>query len=149
MVRGIYAVAVCFFGGLFLTSTLAFSHCQIPCGIYDDGAKFIELRQHADTIRKSVSVLLKNKNRKKFDQQLVREVINKENHANKIQQEVADYFLAQRIKVGENKDRYHNQLVAAHALSVAAMKTKQNATMKEVDSLDRAIESLHAAYGHK
>ena len=46
----------------------------------------------------------------------------KETHADSIQGVIADYFLAQRIK--SDSPRYTDQLKAAHAVTVAAMKCK-------------------------
>jgi len=34
--------------------SLAYSHCQIPCGIYDDEARFTEIAEHITTIEKSM-----------------------------------------------------------------------------------------------
>ena len=49
-------------------------------------------------------------------------------HAQAIQDQVAAYWLAQRIKAPQDeggKDRYHRQLELMHGITVAAMKCKQ------------------------
>ena len=56
--------------------------------------------------------------------QMVRWVATKEDHATKIQETIAAYFMAQRIKA--DNPNYVKQLTAAHAVIVAAMKCKQS-----------------------
>jgi nickel superoxide dismutase len=74
-------------------------------------------------------------------------VSTKEDHASHIQEVIAQYFLAQRIK-SDNAD-YTNQLVTAHKVIVAAMKTKQAADPATADSLKAAILDLYRAYEGK
>ena len=94
-----------FFTTLIVTlclSTMIQAHCQIPCGIYDDKNQFDDLFQHVQTIEKSVKQLLsENLNQN----QTVRWVTNKEDHATMIQDVMNHYFLSQRIKpvVSSNK----------------------------------------------
>ncbi len=61
----------------------SFAHCQIPCGIYDDHARVDSMRENVDTVRKSVSLIneLSGKTDPQSQNQLVRWVVNKEQHA--------------------------------------------------------------------
>ena len=34
------------------------AHCQIPCGIYDDKARFATMREHVATIEKSMAQIV-------------------------------------------------------------------------------------------
>ncbi len=47
MVVGILLLAVFF-------TSMVYSHCQIPCGIYGDPARFDMLAEHITTIEKSM-----------------------------------------------------------------------------------------------
>jgi nickel superoxide dismutase len=47
MVLGVLVVLMVF-------ATIVYSHCQIPCGIYDDPARFDMLAEHINTIEKSM-----------------------------------------------------------------------------------------------
>ena len=40
---------------LVLSANLAYSHCQIPCGIYGDYTRIDLLREHIATIEKSMN----------------------------------------------------------------------------------------------
>ena len=79
--------------------------------------------------------------------QLARWVANKETHATKIQHTIAQYFLAQRIK--SSTPKYVDQLKAAHAVIVTAMKCKQTVDSKQAEGLKAAILALHKAYETK
>jgi len=79
--------------------------------------------------------------------QLVRWVVTKEAHAGSIQNVIADYFLAQRIK--SDSPRYIDQLKAAHAVTVAAMKCKQSTDAATASALEKAIHDLYRAYEGK
>ena len=52
------------------------------------------MKEHVVTIEKSINELNKNPN----DNQKVRWILNKENHANELSEIVTYYFMAQRIK---------------------------------------------------
>ncbi len=75
------------------------AHCQIPCGIYGDDARFTALLEDVSTLRKAVSKIEQESTAESINQnQLVRWVNNKETHADKISHVMLEYFLAQRIK---------------------------------------------------
>ena len=141
---------------LAVVATLAFlavpltasAHCQVPCGIYNDEARVESLREDARTIAKAVSQVheLAGKTDAQSLNQITRWVMNKEEHASHIIDVVANYFLAQRVKPGDDVDSYTASLVDHHSVIVAAMKTKQNASQETVDALFRAIETLGEHY---
>ena len=127
-------------------SPVAYSHCQIPCGIYDDHARVKTMLEDAATTRKSVELIaeLSGKSDAQSNNQIVRWVMNKENHAQNVISSISDYFLTQRVK-SEQKD-YVERLKKHHAVIVAAMKVKQNADMKYVDALEASIKELLPYY---
>ncbi len=75
-------------------------HCQVPCGIYGDSIRIELIYEHIETIDKSMRMIDEISNQEKPNyNQLVRWVVNKEEHAEKIQEIVSQYFLNQRIKI--------------------------------------------------
>jgi nickel superoxide dismutase len=137
---------------ILLTTDDLQAHCQVPCGIYDDGARVAELREDARTIGKAIAMIgeLAGKEDAQSSNQLARWVANKEQHAANIIEVVAEYFLAQRVKpVPEGADghaAYLEKLGDHHAVIVAAMKTKQKADGGTVDALGAALDVLGSHY---
>ena len=81
--------------------------------------------------------------------QMVRWVVNKEQHAQNIQDTVAAYWLAQRVKAPKDAsgaDKYHAQLTSMHRITVAAMKCKQTTDKGHVDALRTAALEFSAGY---
>jgi nickel superoxide dismutase len=104
-------------------------HCQVPCGIYGDRIRIDLLMEDAATIAKGMAQIkqLGDAGAKNYNQ-IVRWVTTKDEHANKVQKMVADYWLAQRIKApktGADQSKYLKQLQLMHGITVAAMKCKQ------------------------
>lgn len=123
------------------------AHCQIPCGIYGDETRFTILMEHAKTIRKSMTSIEKESGTEKPNyNQLVRWVSNKESHAQEIMTIVAEYFLAQRIKAGQ--EHYTEKLSLLHDIIVYSMKCKQTLDVKNVDALESKIKAFKALYLH-
>lgn len=127
-------------------SPLALSHCQVPCGIYDDHARVNAMFEDAATTRKAVNSLteLSGKTDPQSNNQIVRWVMNKEKHAQNIIATISDYFLTQRVK--PSQEDYIERLQRHHAVIIAAMKVKQNADMKFVIDLEAAITGLAGYY---
>jgi nickel superoxide dismutase len=126
------------------------AHCQIPCGIYDDAARVTSMLEDAATIEKSVALIaeLAGKTDAQSRNQVVRWVMNKEQHAQSIISTISDYFLTQRVKPGQ--EDYAVRLQKHHAVIIAAMKAKQNADVKAAKTLQESIKALSAYYpGHK
>ncbi|WP_286342190.1 superoxide dismutase, Ni [Ferrimonas sp. YFM] len=129
-----------------MLSPLAWSHCQVPCGIYDDHARVKQMLEDAATVAKASAMMaeLAGKGDAQSQNQMVRWVMNKEQHAQKVISTISDYFLTQRVKSSQ-KD-YQQRLVKHHEVIVAAMKAKQNADPKFADALSKAIEALAPYY---
>ena len=131
---------------------LVLSHCQIPCGIYDDPARIAQLHEDTHTIEKAVNQIseLTGDATAQGQNQLIRWVNNKEDHASKIISTMAEYFLAQRIKPvesgAEGYDEYLQKLAKHHAVIVAAMKAKQHADLEYVTKLSAAIDGIAPYY---
>jgi nickel superoxide dismutase len=90
---------------LLVFASMVYSHCQIPCGIYGDQARFDMLAEHITTIEKSMQQIteLSQKDKRNFNQ-IVRWIQNKEKHADELSHIVTYYFMAQRIKpAGDTK----------------------------------------------
>ena len=127
------------------TATSSYGHCQIPCGIYGDTSRFEALREDFTTIEKSMKQIneLSAAGGKNYNQ-LVRWVNNKEEHAQRVQDVVSEYFLAQRIK--PDTDNYDKKLMHLHHLIVKAMKCKQTTDLGHVEGLRKHLADFEALY---
>ena len=101
--------------------------------------------EDATTLKKSVAQIIEEgkKDHPNYNQ-LVRWVMNKEEHADHISEVIHTYFLTQRIKA--DQDGYQDRLVAAHSVIVLAMKTKQTADPKVVEKLEAAVKAFGKYY---
>ena len=138
------------FGLVFSLSNTAYSHCQIPCGIYDDHARIKQMLEDSETIIKATKLIadLSGKADAQSQNQMIRWVTNKEKHAQNVISTISDYFLTQRVKSSQ-KD-YIERLKKHHSVIVAAMKAKQNADEKHAVALRKSIEDLAQYYpNHK
>ena len=122
------------------------AHCQVPCGIYGDPARFEALLEDARTIEKAIGQIneLAGTHDAQGNNQLVRWIMTKEAHASNIQKVIGDYFMAQRIKADDPK--YVEKLTAAHKVIVAAMKTKQTVDAENAKALVESIMKFELAY---
>lgn len=140
---------------LMLFSGEVFSHCQIPCGIYDDQLRIKMISEDIDTVEKSISAIEElSKEKIKDYNQLVRWINNKDEHAGRIQQIVSEYFLCQRIKpVGQNEEKaykiYTEQLALLHQLSFYAMRSKQEVEMKNAGIMRSLLDNFSRSYFKK
>jgi len=137
-------------GGSFLLA-----HCQVPCGIYDDEARFKLLFEHVTTIEKAMKeiVALSGQSTVNYNQ-VVRWVMNKEKHAEEFSEILSYYFLAQRLvpKAAEETEArsvYLEQLELAHRLIVTAMKAKQTVDLAHVQTLRDLLTKLQNSYFKK
>lgn len=141
--------------GLFLYPALVGAHCEIPCGIYGDEGRFAALLEDVDTIEKSMNEIDKlSKESKRNDNQIVRWVINKEHHADRIRDVVAQYFLAQRITAPATDDAaamkaYTDKLVALHKIIRTAMKCKQTTDPANAQTLRDLVLTFQELYNAK
>ena len=122
------------------------AHCEVPCGIYDDGARFTEMLEDQATIAKAIKSLrdLSDDPTPNNINQMVRWTNTKEQHATNTQHIIAQYFMTQKIK--PDADHYVDKLTAAHGVLVAAMKSKQSAEPAAADALKTAIEKFQKVY---
>jgi nickel superoxide dismutase len=127
------------------------AHCQVPCGIYADDNVFATMHKDQETIAKAMQQITElSKDPAKNANQLTRWINNKEKHAQSIQDTVAQYFLAQRIKITEaDKEAYAKKLTLLHQITVYAMKCKQTTDLENAKKLHTALDQFHAAYAKK
>jgi len=142
----LFSSAITMVGTLFVTPQMLQAHCQVPCGIYDDSARVTAMLEDAATVSKAMKLIgeLAGKTDAQSQNQMVRWVMTKEQHAQKVISTISDYFLTQRVKT-DQKD-YAERLVKHHAVIVAAMKAKQNADGKFGEALAKSIEALSPYY---
>jgi len=132
--------------------SLAYSHCQIPCGIYSDEARFNMIAEHITTIEKSMKLIESLSAQKKPNMnQVIRWVNNKEKHADEISHIVTYYFMAQRLKLpakGNTKafNEYVKKLTLLHEMLIYAMKTKQTTDLDNVEKLRSLLDEFHKVY---
>lgn len=148
--RPIFISLVTLVAALVLAPALL-AHCQIPCGIYGDPARFDAMKEHVRTIEKS---MMQIEELGKADapnwNQLVRWVDNKEDHANQLMEIVTDYFMAQRIKPTHSGDeaeaKYVKELTLLHKMIVHSMKAKQTTDIANVAALTKLIDEFQHSY---
>ena len=130
----------------------AFSHCEIPCGIYGDKMRFDMMEEDIATIEKSMSQIMElSKEAKPNYNQIVRWVGNKEHHADRIRDVVTQYFMAQRVKPVDPKESaahgaYVHKLTLLHEMIVYSMKCKQTTDLVNVEKLRQHLEAFSKAY---
>ncbi len=148
--KAMLLIAVMAIGANVALTVPAYAHCQIPCGIYDDHARVQSMLEDAATVEKSAALIaeLAAKTDPQSKNQLVRWVMNKEAHAQKIIDTISDYFLTQRVKA-EQED-YAERLAKHHAVIVASMKAKQNAdgNVKELRASIQALAKYYPEHKH-
>ena len=122
------------------------AHCQVPCGIYDDAVRIIQLREHVTTIEKAMKQIDQLKSDESTSQnmnQLIRWINTKEEHATFIQSIIADYFLAQRIKPKKKdeagRQQYVDRTLLLQQIIVAAMKSKQTVDKSNPRSVSKLL----------
>ncbi len=133
-------------------ASLAWSHCQVPCGIYGDPGRFDAIGEHITTIEKSMQQIEQLSAQEKPNaNQVIRWVNNKDKHADEISHIVTYYFMAQRVKFPAQGDRnanaaYVKKLTLLHQMLVYAMKSKQTTDLSNVEKLKHALADFHQAY---
>ena len=129
-----------------------YGHCQVPCGIYDDAVRVVQIEEDIATIRKAMSMIkgLSGKSDAQSINQMIRWVNTKESHADKIQETVSSYFLAQRIKPKKKgaagRQKYVNQTLLLQQLIVAAMKCKQNVDQSRCEAASDLVVEFSVSY---
>ena len=132
---------------------ILFAHCQIPCRIYDDVFQIVSIQEDISTIQKSINKIQELGDSGKSIQnqnQLVRWINNKETQAQKIQDVISEYFLAQRIKPrfkkNEDYDNYVMLTTSCQKIIYYSMKCKQNVETQYVKKLSEELASFVAVY---
>ena len=126
-------------------SVNAFSHCEIPCGIYDDEMRIEMINEHIGTVEKSMNQIMEiEKGDHQNSNQLVRWIMNKEDHANEIQEIVSQYFMTQRIKP-DAKD-YDKKLGLLHEMLIYAMKCKQTTDLSHTEKMKDLVKEFQGLY---
>ena len=132
------------------------AHCQVPCGIYNDAARIIQIQEDFSTIQKAMTKIkeLSQQQDATSMNQLTRWIMTKEDHASKIQKVVSEYFLTQRIKAkteGSEFDTYVKQTTTLHQILVSAMKCKQTIDKQNVilgiNLIDQFVEQYFDSHG--
>lgn len=131
---------------LLIFSNILYAHCEIPCGIYDDEMRVKMISEHIQTIEKSMNQIneLEKVGLAHHSNQLVRWIMNKEDHADKLQEIVTQYFMTQRIKF-DSKD-YDRKLNILHHMLVYAMKCKQTTDLENVEALKKLVDEFKGVY---
>ena len=146
---GLTAVVLC---GLLGVSGPVRSHCEIPCGIYDDELRAKLIDEHIGTVEKSMKQIAElSRAAQPNHNQLVRWIGNKEKHAGEIQHIVTQYFMTQRVKPADPADaaahhKYVAQVTLLHRMLIHAMKAKQTTDLAHVEALRKLSAQFRAAY---
>jgi nickel superoxide dismutase len=136
------------FSLVFLFSVQAFAHCEIPCGIYDDEMRINLINEHIVTVEKSMNqIIILEKEEHHNSNQLVRWIMNKEHHADEIQEIVTQYFMTQRIKL--DTKNYDKKLRLLHQMLIYSMKCKQTTDLTNVIKLKDIVNRFEALYFKK
>ena len=137
---------------LLATAAPLLAHCEVPCGVYGDDARFAALEEDLTTIEKAMMQIaaLADQTDAQSANQLARWVATKEDHANKIQRVVAQYFMTQRLKEVEEGDEavaaYTGKLVLLHKMLRGAMRCKQTVDLEQVEKMRALLHEFKHAY---
>lgn len=128
----------------------ALPHCQVPCGIYGDSMRISMLLEDCATIEKGMAqITAMEGGENRSENQMVRWVLTKDQHAASIQEQVASYWLAQRIKAPADeagRAKYLQQLELMHGITVSAMKCKQTTDAAHVAKLRELAMAFSETY---
>ena len=125
------------------------AHCQIPCGIYTDNMRIEMIQEHLLTIEKSMNQIidLEKAGLTHHSNQLVRWIMNKDEHADQLQEIVSQYFMTQRIKL--DMENYEKQLGLLHQMLIYSMKCKQTTDLTNTTKLKSIVNDFEALYFKK
>lgn len=141
----------------FAAAAPVLAHCEVPCGVYGDDARFAAMDEDLTTIEKAMRQIAGAADMASAQSvnQMVRWISTKEEHANKIQHVVSQYFMTQRLKVpGADADdaamaAYTNKLVLLHKILRGAMKCKQTVDVGQVEATRKLVHEFKHAYEMK
>jgi nickel superoxide dismutase len=147
------AVVIAAFLILALPLQGALAHCEVPCGIYGDETRIILLREHIDTVEKSMKMVAELGAADEINyNQLIRWTNNKDAHAEEIQHIVWQYFMTQRIKPaaeGAEREAYMAKLSILHHLLIEAMKSKQTLDHAHIEKMRALVGEFEKLYFKK
>ena len=130
---------------LFVFTSSAYAHCEIPCGIYDDKTRITLMLEDITTIEKSMNSIMQLQSEKTINyNQLIRWIDNKEMHADKLQDIVWQYFMTQRIKT--DTPNYDRKISLLHQMLIYGMKCKQTTDLENVAKLRTLVKEFEALY---
>jgi nickel superoxide dismutase len=138
--------------GVLIIGSVVYSHCQLPCGIYDDDARFNMIAENITTIEKSMNMINQLSGEQKPNMnQIVRWVQNKDTHADELSEVVTYYFMTQRITPVEKTDaqayeNYITKLTLLHKMLISAMKSKQTTDLSFPKQLTELMTDFKKAY---
>lgn len=133
---------------VFILTIQASAHCEIPCGIYHDEMRIDMINEDIATIEKSMNQIIKLEKKEHHNSnQLVRWIMNKEHHADKIQEIVTQYFMTQRIKTDTNS--YEKKLGLLHQMLIYSMQCKQTTDLANVNKLKDLVNDFKTLYFKK
>jgi len=148
----IKVLKILFVSTLFVLSAKVYGHCQVPCGIYGDAVRIVQIEEDITTIRKAMNKIndLAGKSDAQSLNQISRWVTTKEAHAQNVQETILNYFLAQRIKAKEkgDKDRqkYVDQTLTLQKLIVKMMKCKQTVDQRNCSEAYELLDNFTNLY---
>ena len=146
------SIVVTFVVFVVFVSSIVYSHCQIPCGIYDDQMRIKMIAENITTIEKSIIQIDSLSRQKSIDlNQINRWIDNKEKHADDTSNIISYYFLAQRIKPAEKADsdsyrEYVKKLTLLHEMLLYCVKAKQTVDITNVETLRGLLGDFEDAY---
>lgn len=119
---------------IFCTSRLL-SHCQMPCGIYNDSMIYDKIDQYVETMYKGDTMLTHNKFQSSWDRnEFVRWVMTKDKMTDEIAELLMSYFLQQKIKPDEEDTA--EKLKSVHKMMFMLVQIKQNTDRKFVENFN-------------
>ena len=133
-------------------SSVAFAHCQVPCGIYDDQARLDALGENIMTIERAMKMIGDlSDDAEPNHNQIIRWVEAKNHHADDIAHIVSWYFLQQRVRPVEETDEaafeaYVQKLTLLHGMLIQSMKAKQTTDLTYVETLKTLLDDFGKAY---
>jgi nickel superoxide dismutase len=136
---------------LMLPIPAAWSHGQVPCGIYDDEMRLEMISEHIRTIERSMQQIEElSKAESPNANQIVRWVINKDEHADELVDIVTWYFMTQRVAPvpGDSQEYqdYVRKLTLLHEMMFYSMKAKQSTDLEYVENLKGLLADFSKAY---
>jgi nickel superoxide dismutase len=106
------------------------------------------LLEHTATIEKSMIQIIELEKGEPFNSnQLIRWVMNKERHADELQEIVTQYFMTQRISLDAKE--YDKKIGILHQMLIYSMKCKQTTDLSHVEKLRMLIKEFQDLYFKK